>query len=119
MLQEELKNAAAPLEDTPARHKGWHPGSNEQVLDLVHPSLFPLVYGTSRILPDSLTTLSDLVERCGEGITVPIPLDEDTRLGSPHPDTSLRRLILKKPLSKKFQWLPCDVDISSDDGGVR
>ena len=29
----------------PEDQKDWHPGSNKQVLDLVHPSLYPLVYG--------------------------------------------------------------------------
>jgi hypothetical protein len=43
-LKEELKNAAAPLEQVPEWQKDWHPESDEKVLDLVHPSLFPLVY---------------------------------------------------------------------------
>lgn len=29
--------------------KDYHPGSNETVVDLVHPSLYPLVYGTSEV----------------------------------------------------------------------
>jgi hypothetical protein len=44
-LKESLHIAAAPLEDVPELHCDWHPGSNETVLDLVHPSLFPVVYG--------------------------------------------------------------------------
>lgn len=114
-LQDELKRAVAPLENVPAQYKDWHPGSNEQVLDLVHPSLFPLVYGKSRILPDSLTTLNDFVERCGEGNIVPVPPEEEAKLES----QSWGGLELQDPFSRRFQWLPCEVDISSDDGSVR
>ena len=37
----------------PDAERDWHPGSDEQVLDLVHPSLFCLVRGVSR--PDDAT----------------------------------------------------------------
>ncbi|KAL9104295.1 MAG: hypothetical protein Q9163_000736 [Psora crenata] len=46
-----LQRAVASLEDIPETDKDWHPNTNEQVLDLVHPSLYPLVYGQSTILP--------------------------------------------------------------------
>lgn len=35
----------AVLEDVPEDEKDWHPGSDGRVLDLVHPSLYPVVYG--------------------------------------------------------------------------
>ncbi|KAJ7367576.1 hypothetical protein DFH08DRAFT_760827 [Mycena albidolilacea] len=35
----------AELENVPDDLKDWHPGSNGQVLDLVHPSLYCIVYG--------------------------------------------------------------------------
>lgn len=37
------------LENVPDSQKDWHPGSDKQVLDLVHPSLYCLVYGVSQI----------------------------------------------------------------------
>jgi len=41
--------------------------SDVKVLDLVHPSLCPLVYGRTRILCDGeRTTLDDCIERCGQ-----------------------------------------------------
>ncbi|KAJ3576459.1 hypothetical protein NP233_g415 [Leucocoprinus birnbaumii] len=94
-----LKAAVAPLEDVPKDQQDWHPGSDEQVLDLVHPSLFPLVYGVSRILPDSTTNLDDCISRCGGGEVIP----------PPRPQANLT-----VAFSTKFQWLPCDVDISED-----
>ncbi|GEM08961.1 hypothetical protein Rt10032_c06g2978 [Rhodotorula toruloides] len=43
--------AVSELEKNPPfGEPDWHPGSNEQVLDLVHPSLFPLVYEKSLML---------------------------------------------------------------------
>ncbi|MER6672839.1 DUF4246 domain-containing protein [Streptomyces sp. NPDC000983] len=38
-----LRDAARVLEEVPEDEKDWHPGSDGQVLDLVHPSLFCLV----------------------------------------------------------------------------
>uniref|UniRef100_A0A914DMX4 Uncharacterized protein n=1 Tax=Acrobeloides nanus TaxID=290746 RepID=A0A914DMX4_9BILA len=45
----DLLESVMDLENS--KFKDWHPGSNEQVLDLVHPSLYPYVYGVSRQLP--------------------------------------------------------------------
>ncbi|KAF6763592.1 hypothetical protein DFP72DRAFT_1059664 [Ephemerocybe angulata] len=88
-----LLRCVRPLEDVPEHKKDWHPGSDGKVLDLVHPSLFPLIYGTSRILPvgAAATTLEDCAQRCGEGE----PADPI-------------------PYSTEFQWLPCEVDISGE-----
>ncbi|KAF9009329.1 hypothetical protein BDZ89DRAFT_1143863 [Hymenopellis radicata] len=35
------------VEELEGEEKDWHPGSNNQVLDLVHPSLYPIAYGKS------------------------------------------------------------------------
>jgi hypothetical protein len=43
LLQEVLK-----LENVPIHEKDWHPGSNGQVLNLVHPSLFCFVAEVTR-----------------------------------------------------------------------
>ena len=44
-LRDQLIAAVNPLENVPDTEKDWHPGSDNQVLDLVHPSLYPVVYG--------------------------------------------------------------------------
>lgn len=92
-----LRNAVKPLEDVPEQHKDWHPGSNKQVLDLVHPSLYPLVYGHSRVLKFGSTSLDDCIERCGEGEVIVSPMDQHHSLSDEY--------------STNFQWLPCEVDI--------
>ncbi|HEY3506254.1 MAG TPA: DUF4246 domain-containing protein [Actinocatenispora sp.] len=42
-LRSRLREAVRVLEEVPEAEQDWHPGSNGQVLDLVHPSLFCLV----------------------------------------------------------------------------
>ncbi|QKW08314.1 DUF4246 domain-containing protein [Streptomyces sp. NA04227] len=46
-LGSRLREAVRVLEEVPEAEKDWHPGSDGQVLDLVHPSLFCLVNGVS------------------------------------------------------------------------
>ncbi|MFD7552942.1 DUF4246 domain-containing protein [Streptomyces sp. NPDC059835] len=42
-LRSRLREAVRVLEEVPEAERDWHPGSDGQVLDLVHPSLFCLV----------------------------------------------------------------------------
>ncbi|MFE2297688.1 DUF4246 domain-containing protein [Streptomyces sp. NPDC059445] len=46
-LATRLREAVRVLEEVPQAELDWHPGSDGQVLDLVHPSLFCLVKDTS------------------------------------------------------------------------
>ncbi|KAF7622464.1 hypothetical protein F9C07_8482 [Aspergillus flavus] len=60
-ISEELENAlrdgVRKLEDI-LTEKDYHPGSGDRVVDLVHPSLFPVVFGRTRAISDSLINLS-------------------------------------------------------------
>lgn len=49
-LRDELIAGVSVLEDVPDAKKDWHPGSNNQVLDLVHPSLFCFIAGRTKVL---------------------------------------------------------------------
>lgn len=108
--KESLKKAVARLEKmTP---KDWHPGSNETVLDLVHPSLFPLVYGRSRVLGDRTIALEECLSASGSGDVLNFPtwtcytgraVYDDWR----NPRTADR-------YSGRFQWLPCEVEFALD-----
>jgi Protein of unknown function (DUF4246) len=71
------------------------------VWNLVHPSLFPLLYGTSRILQGETIGVSDCLLRCGAGEIVSVPPE-------PQPIRGQRSALY----STKFQWLPCDVQMS-------
>jgi hypothetical protein len=63
-----LNQAVHPLENVPDFQKDWHPGSDSMVLDLVHPSLYPLVYGKTRVLPHGTVPMDECSEwsACGE-----------------------------------------------------
>ncbi len=99
-----LIEAVKPLQDVPPKFQDWHPRSDDKVLDLVHPSLFPLIYGRSRVLTQGKTNLDNFIEKCGEGEVIPVPPESESR------NTSRS---VYKPYSDKFQWLPCEVDISN------
>ena len=106
-LRHALKTTVAPLEDILEIHRDWHPGSDDIVLDLVHPSMFPVVYGRTRILSDGVVGLDDCVERCGHGVTLRLPPSEEVQQTAVHNNMHDR-------YSRKFQWLPCDVGFGDD-----
>ena len=121
-LKERLVAAVARLENVPEKHKDFHPGSGGKVLDLVHPSLFPLVYGRSRILPHSLIGLDDCIERCGGGTRLPVPPENEATLGRKHRGFIYFGGGRREPLypySQKFQWLPCNVAFINPDEGMK
>jgi hypothetical protein len=103
-LRESLMNAVTKLEgETP---KDWHPGSDEKVLDLVHPSLFPLVYGKSRVVRDKAISLDESISTSGQGEVIPVP-------ELPPSNYSWNQGASNR-FSTKFQWLPCDVEVAPD-----
>ncbi|KAJ2362628.1 hypothetical protein IW150_006957, partial [Coemansia sp. RSA 2607] len=55
----QLKEYVTILEDVPESNKDWHPNSNDQVLNLIHPSLFPLIYSRSHVLSTKIPTPKD------------------------------------------------------------
>lgn len=97
-----LIDAVKPLENVPEDQKDWHPGSNDKVLDLVHPSIYPLVYGQTIILPQGNATLVDWHQHYSDGEELQANQD----------------LSGERQWSDKFQWLPCDVDVSKNDTKV-
>ncbi|KLT40052.1 hypothetical protein CC85DRAFT_278473 [Cutaneotrichosporon oleaginosum] len=99
-----LLDAVKPLE---AQEPDWHPGSDGKVLDLVHPSLWPLVYGTTTQL-DSEMGMDEAISLIGSGEVVPVPTAASLGLGKP----SRRRM-----WSKRFQWLPCEISFGPDGKG--
>ncbi|KAF7977250.1 hypothetical protein HWV62_4367 [Athelia sp. TMB] len=113
-LRRALKSAAAPLEQVGPTKQDWHPGSNGMVLDLVHPSLFPVVYGMTRILKDSIVGLEQSVELCGKGEVLPVPPAPVIPASQRFPYSQF-----EDPWSMKFQWLPCQVEFTGDDDEVK
>jgi len=117
-LKQSLQEAVNKFEAAiPGKLKDWHPGSDGKVWDLVHPSLFSLIYGQSRVLENGeTTTLDDCIQRCGRGSIANVLPNEETYEedgfvcgGSFSIDHDY------PPFSNKFQWLPCEVDISGEN----
>jgi hypothetical protein len=111
-LLQRLQAAVKPLEDVDPEDRDWHPGSNEQVLDLVHPSLFPLVYGKTRVVRGREIALADALASWGSGDALPLTegvLKKQHNWGY--------TLDMERLLSRKFQWLPADVELK--DGKAR
>jgi hypothetical protein len=84
----------------------WHPESNEQVLDLLHPSLFPLISGLSRRLTTTrrVPWSNLLTSSCDcEVVNFVSPND--------HGKKNKRE---SYSFSKKYQWLPSDFVVAND-----
>lgn len=117
-LKQALKDAVRPLEDIPQDEKDYHPDSEKRVVDLVHPSLFPVIYGRTRILPDRVIGLDDCLSSTGQGDVLQVPpatqaVCPDYGLGCRRGDAGL------EPYSRRFQWLPCDIEAVGDGDGCR
>ncbi|KAG0322848.1 hypothetical protein BGZ97_003405 [Linnemannia gamsii] len=97
-LKERLMACVKRLEDVPDHLKDWHPGSNRQVLDLVHPSLFPLIAGQTFV---SNEETNPALGWTGEGAVI----EKCPQVGGTKDDQFY---------SKRFQWLPTDFDITPD-----
>jgi hypothetical protein len=93
----------------------WHPNSDGKVQNLVHPSLFPLVYNRTRALQDDLVGVEDAIGQWLEkgevlvGEKPSIPDRFSHGVGGEVPSDFW---------SVNFQWLPSNVAFR-EDGTVR
>ena len=88
-MQGRLLAAVTPLDAVPDSGKDWHPGSDGFVLNLVHPSLYPIVYGR---------TMGKV-----SGSDTAIVLEPPELKGVYH-----------KFVSRHFQFLPSDFSVDGD-----
>ncbi|KAJ0393760.1 hypothetical protein ATCC90586_010404 [Pythium insidiosum] len=105
IVREDVKavflKCVAVLEDIPEDEKDWHPGSNNQVLDLVHPSLYCCVFGETK-------RVARRVENTAEDLSV---ADRMHRM-----IFSAAETIESDSGGATYQWIPSDfrVDTSGD-----
>ncbi|CAO3565366.1 unnamed protein product [Mortierella alpina] len=95
-LKSRLLACVQKLRDVPDHLKDWHPGSNHQVLDLVHPSLFPVIVGRTMVTEAEAIPPLDFI---GQGKVL-----EDMPMS--HSDEMY--------CSQKYQWLPTDFEVSQE-----
>lgn len=113
-LRQQLVSDVKRLGDMLEEQKDWHPRSRGQVLDPVHPTLYPLVYGHTRALSDRRIGLRDCLDCLGDGKNLPVP--DGSKLGKDEdggPRTRALRIwagshplgTIVPALSPRFQWL--------------
>lgn len=129
-VKKDLVKGVSVLENIPDEQKDWHPGTNKQVLDLVHPSLYCLVNNMSLVRTEGLNDLLEEVEKqgvahslmkigCGTATTFVKPQDTDDESynyrSNIYDETSLPgQQDNGYSFSEKYQWLPSEVLVRAD-----
>ncbi|KAI0742054.1 hypothetical protein C8Q80DRAFT_1109616 [Daedaleopsis nitida] len=98
-----LVRGVATLESVPDDEKDWHPGSDEQVLDLIHPSLYCLRIGESEILhrPETNDSSRVVIKKCTWDHYADARTDFESDAAA------------DESISGDFQWLPTDFSVSA------
>ncbi|CAF3660059.1 unnamed protein product, partial [Rotaria sp. Silwood1] len=73
-IKQSLISYVIILENVPENEQDWHPGTNKQILDLVHPSLFCFVNQITRVINDKnhFINVDNALEHIGLGQTIDI-----------------------------------------------
>lgn len=117
-LHESLCRAFETLKRDQVSAPDWHPNSNDMVQDLVHPSMYPLVYGRSRGLKEEVVGVGDAIEKwAGKGSIIP----KDDWHSDPRDRFHYGVGSGEVPpqyWSDTYQWLPANVAFQ-DEGAVK
>ncbi|OMJ20164.1 hypothetical protein AYI70_g4280 [Smittium culicis] len=114
-LQEDLINQVSKLENIPEKELDWHPGSDKQVLDLVHPSLFPVVFGETRAITDNVEPdeVLDWKSVMGTGSIDNVKSNSKGGLTEENSHYYYPPLDVRY-YSFDYQWLPTEIEIDSN-----
>lgn len=117
-LQQALREAFDRLKTDTAANPDWHPWTNNKVLDLVHPSMYPLVYGRSRVFKEECVGVEDAIEKwAGKGDII----DKETSSAVPGAWRVYQPISNNVPpnfWSETYQWLPSNIAFQ-DDGSIK
>lgn len=114
-LQEELRSAFDKLMAEQKASPDWHPKSGDMVQDLLHPSMYPLVYGRSRVLKEELVGVHDAIDKWagkGEVIAKDVAITGRGSYGVGGSE------VPPNFWSDTYQWLPSNVAFQ-DDNSVK
>ncbi|KAJ1860159.1 hypothetical protein LPJ73_001501 [Coemansia sp. RSA 2703] len=122
----ELLRYASILENVPDNEIDWHPKSNNQVRNLIHPSLYPLVYAKSSFVDTPIESSEAALNLTTYG-TFPGNIENwDTQVKKAYPMTPEGAKYNIYPYSvspnyrandQKFCWLPSEF-LVAEDGAV-
>lgn len=85
--------------------RDFHPGSGEQVVDIVHPSLYPLAAGVSRVRERPALSLEESWRDRRGGLGLP---------ALPRCPAPPGEVLNDVSFSKQFQWLPAEFHVQAD-----
>ena len=118
-----LRDAVRPLEEVPDHLKDWHPNSDGKVLDLVHPSMWPLIVGQTREMPSGTAEFCSMLRYAGAGTVIeddhPRILMDDEIRDLLSWNERQRHISLPEVFSEHYHWLPAEVEISRSAGSLR
>jgi hypothetical protein len=117
-LLDELSKGFDKLKANQGPSPDWHPNSTDMVQDLIHPSMYPLVYGRSRVLNEEVVGVDDAISKwAGKGEVI---AEADNQPG--HPDYYTYGVgggaVPPNFWSDTYQWLPSNVAFQND-GSVK
>ncbi|KAJ3032296.1 hypothetical protein HDV00_007704 [Rhizophlyctis rosea] len=105
-LASNLRKEVLPLESVPDKKKDWHPGSNNQVLDLVHPSMYCFVEGETPTITWDEAEGRYWVQFVGGGRVGALSMN-DSAQDSQTPWRS------QQFQSSEYQWLPAEFHVDA------
>ncbi|CAE6447330.1 unnamed protein product [Rhizoctonia solani] len=100
-LKNRLIDGVANLENVSKSEQDWPPRLNRQIFNLVNPSLYPIVYGRTLSYPEESEDRD--------------PATLQVHLRPPHSWPGEDEYFV----SKRFQWLPTDFQVSEDGKSVK
>jgi len=112
-LHSEPFQCVAILEDIPETEEDWHPGTNGQVLDVVHPSLYCIVYGRTLAVPGAIRQVAHPIDY------TPWEKSSPSHLHTAPSHQEAANEVSSEFVSNSFSWLPTDFSISPDGKGAR
>jgi hypothetical protein len=117
-LHKALRSAFDTLKSDQQASPDWHPNSNDMVQDLVHPSMYPLVYGRTRAFQEECVGVEGAISTwAGKGSVVPTEqnlyneANDRWNYGTVHS-------IPPEFWSQTYQWLPANFAFQPD-GSVK
>jgi hypothetical protein len=106
-LHESLRSAFDKLKADQSVSPDWHPSSSDMVQDLVHPSMYPLIYGRSKVINEEVVGVEDAVEKwAGKGEIIE---KDSTAVEQNYAYGVGSGTVPPEYWSDTYQWLPANV----------
>ncbi|TVY35684.1 hypothetical protein LOCC1_G007805 [Lachnellula occidentalis] len=117
-LQADLRTAFDKLKADQEASPDWHPNSNAMVQDLLHPSMYPLVYGRTKGLDEEVVGVTDAIDKwAGKGEVI----EKDNEQPDPADKYNMGiggDMLPPNFWSDTYQWLPSNVAFQGN-GSVK